>query len=94
MSGTVCRPWSRAQHAHLGCGSIIEGKHHLDLTMHLTCNDLQFPIVNSTHHLLPSPHGELAPAIEAVLDVYGTQVVVVIAHNGQGEMTFVFMVSD
>ncbi|KAI0926280.1 hypothetical protein AcW1_008492 [Taiwanofungus camphoratus] len=45
----------------------------------------KFPIVNSTHHLLPSPHGELAPAIEAVLDVYGTQVVVVIAHNGQEE---------
>jgi hypothetical protein len=35
--------------------------------------------------LLPSPHGELAPAIEAVLDVYGTEVTVVVAHNGQGE---------
>jgi hypothetical protein len=34
--------------------------------------------------LLPSPHGELAPAIEAVLDVYGTEIVVVVSHNGQG----------
>ncbi|GBE88480.1 Protein cwh43 [Sparassis crispa] len=45
----------------------------------------KFPIINSTHHLLPSPHGELAPAIEAVLDVYGTEVTVLIAHNGQEE---------
>ncbi|KZT07834.1 uncharacterized protein LAESUDRAFT_736133 [Laetiporus sulphureus 93-53] len=40
-------------------------------------------IINSTHHLLLSPNGELAPAIEAVLDMYGTPVTVVIAHNGQ-----------
>lgn len=45
----------------------------------------QFPIINSTHHLLPSPHGELAPAIEAVVDIHGTPVTVVVAHNGQGE---------
>jgi endonuclease/exonuclease/phosphatase family metal-dependent hydrolase len=44
----------------------------------------KYPIINSTHHLLPSPHGELAPAIEAVLDVYGTEITVVVAHNGQG----------
>ncbi|KAF8871772.1 Frag1/DRAM/Sfk1 family-domain-containing protein [Infundibulicybe gibba] len=44
-----------------------------------------FPIINSTHHLLPSPGGELAPAIEAVLDIYGTEVTVVVAHNGQEE---------
>ncbi|KAJ7475684.1 Frag1/DRAM/Sfk1 family-domain-containing protein [Mycena latifolia] len=44
-----------------------------------------FPIINSTHHLLPSPHGELAPAIEAVLDVFGTPVTVVVSHNGQEE---------
>ncbi|KAG1821921.1 Frag1/DRAM/Sfk1 family-domain-containing protein [Suillus subaureus] len=43
----------------------------------------KFPIVHSQHHLLPSPHGELAPAIEAVLDVYGTEVTVVVSHNGQ-----------
>ncbi|KAJ7674200.1 Frag1/DRAM/Sfk1 family-domain-containing protein [Mycena rosella] len=45
----------------------------------------KFPIINSTHHLLPSPHGELAPAIEAVLDVFGTHVTVVVSHNGQEE---------
>ncbi|KAF9466466.1 Frag1/DRAM/Sfk1 family-domain-containing protein [Collybia nuda] len=45
----------------------------------------KFPIINSTHHLLPSPGGELAPAIEAVLDVYGTEITVVVAHNGQEE---------
>ncbi|KAK7033044.1 protein cwh43 [Favolaschia claudopus] len=45
----------------------------------------KFPIINSTHHLLPSPGGELAPAIEAVLDVWGTPVTVVVAHNGQEE---------
>ncbi|KAF7327595.1 Calcofluor white hypersensitive protein [Mycena kentingensis (nom. inval.)] len=45
----------------------------------------KFPIINSTHHLLPSPNGELAPAIEAVLDIWGTPVTVVVAHNGQEE---------
>ncbi|KDQ53108.1 hypothetical protein JAAARDRAFT_39481 [Jaapia argillacea MUCL 33604] len=45
----------------------------------------KFPIINTTHHLLPSPHGELAPAIEAVLDIYGTEVTVIVAHNGQEE---------
>ncbi|KAK7044264.1 Protein cwh43 [Paramarasmius palmivorus] len=45
----------------------------------------KFPIINSTHHLLPSPHGELAPAIEAVLDVFGTPVAVIVSHNGQEE---------
>ncbi|KAF6759901.1 Frag1/DRAM/Sfk1 family-domain-containing protein [Ephemerocybe angulata] len=45
----------------------------------------KFPIIHSTHHLLPSPKGELAPAIEAVIDVYGTEVTVVVAHNGQEE---------
>ncbi|KAK0495256.1 Frag1/DRAM/Sfk1 family-domain-containing protein [Armillaria luteobubalina] len=45
----------------------------------------KFPIINSTHHLLPSPHGELAPAIEAVLDVFGTYITVIVSHNGQEE---------
>jgi endonuclease/exonuclease/phosphatase family metal-dependent hydrolase len=45
----------------------------------------KFPIVNSTHHLLPSPFGELAPAIEATLDVYGTLVDVYVFHSGQEE---------
>ncbi|KZS92349.1 hypothetical protein SISNIDRAFT_412412 [Sistotremastrum niveocremeum HHB9708] len=45
----------------------------------------KFPILRSTHHLLPSPGGELAPAISATLDVWGTNVTVVVAHNGQEE---------
>ncbi|KAJ1814137.1 Protein cwh43 [Coemansia sp. RSA 2598] len=45
----------------------------------------KFPIVNSTHHLLPSPVGELACAIHATLDVYGRPVDVIISHNGQKE---------
>ena len=45
----------------------------------------KFPILNSTHHLLPSPVGELAPAIHATLDVYGTEVDVFVFHSGQEE---------
>jgi fluoride ion exporter CrcB/FEX len=45
----------------------------------------KFPIINSTHHLLPSPVGELAPAIEATLDVHGTAVDVFVFHSGQDE---------
>ncbi|KJA22967.1 hypothetical protein HYPSUDRAFT_201775 [Hypholoma sublateritium FD-334 SS-4] len=45
----------------------------------------KFPIISTTHHLLPSPHGELAPAIEAVLDMHGTEVLVLVSHNGQEE---------
>ncbi|KAF2018374.1 calcofluor white hypersensitive protein-like protein [Aaosphaeria arxii CBS 175.79] len=45
----------------------------------------KFPIVNSTHHLLPSPVGELAPAIHATLDMYGRYVDVFVFHSGQEE---------
>ena len=45
----------------------------------------KFPILNSTHHLLPSPVGELAPAIEATLDVYGEKIDVFVFHSGQDE---------
>ena len=45
----------------------------------------RFPILNSTHHLLPSPVGELAPAIHATLDAYGEMVDVVVFHSGQEE---------
>ena len=45
----------------------------------------KFPILNSTHHLLPSPVGELAPAIHATLDAYGEQVDVIVFHSGQEE---------
>ena len=45
----------------------------------------KFPILNSTHHLLPSPVGELAPAIHATLDAHGELVDVVVFHSGQEE---------
>ncbi|KAI1325588.1 Frag1/DRAM/Sfk1 family protein [Xylariaceae sp. FL0255] len=45
----------------------------------------KFPIMNSTHHLLPSPVGELAPAIHATLDVYGELVDAFVFHSGQEE---------
>ena len=45
----------------------------------------KFPIVNSTHHLLPSPVGELAPAIHATIDAYGELVDVLVFHSGQEE---------
>ena len=45
----------------------------------------KFPILNSTHHLLPSPVGELAPAIHATLDAYGELIDVVVFHSGQEE---------
>ena len=45
----------------------------------------KFPIINSTHHLLPSPVGELAPAVHATLDIYGELVDVVVFHSGQEE---------
>jgi hypothetical protein len=45
----------------------------------------KFPILNSTHHLLPSPSGELAPAIHATLDIHGRHVNVIVSHNGQEE---------
>ncbi|GAB7363365.1 hypothetical protein MBLNU230_g3645t1 [Neophaeotheca triangularis] len=45
----------------------------------------KFPIVNSTHHLLPSPVGELAPAIHATIDAYGDLIDVFVFHSGQEE---------
>lgn len=45
----------------------------------------KFPILNSTHHLLPSPVGELAPAIHATLDAYGKHIDVIVFHSGQEE---------
>ena len=45
----------------------------------------KFPILNSTHHLLPSPAGELAPAVHATLDAYGEHIDVVVFHSGQEE---------
>ncbi|KAF2233723.1 calcofluor white hypersensitive protein [Viridothelium virens] len=45
----------------------------------------KFPIVNSTHHLLPSPVGELAPAIHATIEAYGELIDVFVFHSGQEE---------
>lgn len=46
----------------------------------------KFPIINSTHYLLPSPVGELAPAIHAVLKTYDDILVdVFVFHSGQEE---------
>ncbi|KAJ3085324.1 hypothetical protein HK102_000109 [Quaeritorhiza haematococci] len=45
----------------------------------------KFPILRSEHVLLPSPVGELACAIYATLDVHGTEVDVIVSHNGQEE---------
>lgn len=46
----------------------------------------KFPIINSTHYLLPSPVGELAPAIHATLLTYDDLLVdVFVFHSGQEE---------
>jgi endonuclease/exonuclease/phosphatase family metal-dependent hydrolase len=45
----------------------------------------KFPILNSTHHLLPSPVGELAPAIHATIEAYGELVDIFVFHSGQEE---------
>eukprot|EP01135_Chromosphaera_perkinsii_P011056 Nk52_evm15s2325 gene=Nk52_evmTU15s2325 len=46
----------------------------------------RYPIVNSTHHLLPSPEGELACAIDAYVLMPGDEYVrVVVAHMGNSE---------
>ncbi|KAJ9092428.1 hypothetical protein QFC21_006810 [Naganishia friedmannii] len=45
----------------------------------------RYPILESRHLLLPSPHGELAPAIHAKLLIANQTVNVIVSHNGQEE---------
>ncbi|CCO30822.1 Protein cwh43 [Rhizoctonia solani AG-1 IB] len=84
----VGKSWTRTQLPYLGCCPSLQGKlTHIDpAVVNPVAETLfQFPILNSTHHLLPSPNGELAPAISAVIDAWGTKVHVVVSHNGQEE---------
>ncbi|KAL7749925.1 Protein cwh43 [Sorochytrium milnesiophthora] len=45
----------------------------------------KYPITYAEHYMLPSPQGELACAVHAMIDVHGTPVSVLLSHNGEEE---------